>query len=96
MDSRCGSKVSIRFSPVRAGLGFLHKECGPDYVEKVVKPEVQAQLRQVFGQVTAAEIFSSYAQMVPVARAGAGSQLRSRHVLLDDLIVRSVTRPTGR
>jgi regulator of protease activity HflC (stomatin/prohibitin superfamily) len=86
-------EVSMRFRPNRPDLGWLHKEIGPDYVEKVVKPEVQAQFRFVLGQYKPEQIYTSQGFIVQTARQGALAQLRERYVVLDDLLLKSVTLP---
>lgn len=86
-------EVSMRFRPYNPDLGWLHKEIGPDYIDKVVKPEVQAQFRFVLGQYKPEQIYTSQGFIVQTARQGALAQLRERFVVLDDLLLKSVTLP---
>src|SRR5262249_743888 len=44
--------LSVRYYPKLEYLGLLHQHIGPDYVEKIVLPEIQAAIRQLFGQYT--------------------------------------------
>lgn len=87
-------EVSIRFRPQFDELGLLHKNIGPDYIEKLVKPEVQAQLRLVVGQYKPEEIYTSQGFIVQTAVQGALAELAERYVLLDDLLLTSVILPT--
>lgn len=86
-------KVSIRFRPRFEDLGRLHKEIGPDYIEKLVKPEVQSEFRFVLGQYKPEEIYGSQGFIVQTAKQGALAQLADRYVVLDDLLLKSVTLP---
>ncbi len=86
-------QVSIRFRPKRDDLGFLHRNIGPDYIENVVKPEIQAQFRFVLGQYKPEQIYTSQGFIVQTVKQGALAQLNERWVLLDDLLLKSVKLP---
>lgn len=51
-------RVSIRFRPTAAFLTRLHQSIGPDYVEKVVRPESISTLRKVLGNYTPEMIYA--------------------------------------
>ncbi|MCA9701346.1 MAG: prohibitin family protein [Myxococcales bacterium] len=51
--------VSVRFRPRRDQLGYLHQDIGPDYFERLIRPEVEAHVRRTFGNRPAHEIYSS-------------------------------------
>lgn len=42
-------EISVRFHPNVSTLGLLHKYIGPDYVEKVIAPEIEATTRDIIG-----------------------------------------------
>ncbi|WP_434390361.1 prohibitin family protein [Melittangium boletus] len=54
-----GVKVSIRFRPQLEMLGFLQRDIGKEYFDKLVLPEIQAHTRRTFGNRPAHEIYSS-------------------------------------
>ena len=54
-----GVKVSIRYRPHLEMLGFLQRDIGKDYFDKLVLPEIQAHTRRTFGNRPAHEIYSS-------------------------------------
>jgi len=83
----------MRFNPERDFVGYVHKAIGPDYIEKFVKPVVQAQCRYVFGQYTPEEIYESQGFIIQTVRQDAFARLAARHILLDDLLLKSVTLP---
>jgi regulator of protease activity HflC (stomatin/prohibitin superfamily) len=86
-------EVSIRFRPQYDQLGLLHKHVGYDYVEKVVKPEIQAGFRFVLGQYRPEEIYTSQGFIVQTVVQGALGDLGERYILLDNLLLKAVTLP---
>lgn len=51
--------VSIRWRPVREQLPLLHTTFGVDYYRKLVQPELRSAVREVVGQFTPEELYSS-------------------------------------
>lgn len=51
--------VAIRFRPHRDQLGYLHQDIGPEYFERLIRPEVEAHVRRTFGNRPAHEIYAS-------------------------------------
>jgi regulator of protease activity HflC (stomatin/prohibitin superfamily) len=86
-------EVSIRYRPQYSQLGLLHKNIGPDYVEKVVVPEVQSAFRFVLGQYKPEDIYTSQGFILQTVVQGALGQLAERYILLDDLLLKAVTLP---
>jgi regulator of protease activity HflC (stomatin/prohibitin superfamily) len=86
-------EVSIRFRPQYDQLGLLHKHVGYDYVEKVVKPEIQAGFRFVLGQYRPEEIYTSQGFIVQTVVQGALGDLGERYILLDNLLLKAVALP---
>lgn len=54
-----GVEVVVRYRPRLDMLGHLHKDIGPDYFERLVKPEVESHVRYTFGNRPAHEIYAS-------------------------------------
>jgi regulator of protease activity HflC (stomatin/prohibitin superfamily) len=54
-----GVQVVVRHRPQEDMLGFLQKDIGPDYFERLIKPEVEAHIRRTFGGRPAHEIYAS-------------------------------------
>ena len=50
--------VSVRYSANVNTLGVLHKFIGPDYAEKVVLPEVEAETRNVISQYDLEQLYT--------------------------------------
>lgn len=52
------TSVSARFSLDREHLPRLHKELGPDYVEKLVKPELMNSIRTMIGRYNSEQVYT--------------------------------------
>jgi regulator of protease activity HflC (stomatin/prohibitin superfamily) len=44
-----GVEVSIRFRAIRESLGYLHRDIGTDYFQRLVRPEVESHIRRTMG-----------------------------------------------
>jgi prohibitin 2 len=62
-------------------------------VEKVIKPEVRANLRYLMGQYTPAEIYTSQGFLIRRTVENALPELAERHIVLDDLLIKAITLP---
>jgi regulator of protease activity HflC (stomatin/prohibitin superfamily) len=85
--------VSIRYRPRVELLGVLHKEVGPDYLDKIVLPEVQALIRNIFGQYSPEEIYTTKRYLIQNSVDAALGEIGERYIELDDLLIKSITLP---
>jgi regulator of protease activity HflC (stomatin/prohibitin superfamily) len=85
--------VSIRYHPKVELLGVLHKEVGPDYLGKIVIPEVQALVREVFGQYTPEEMYTTKRSLIEQTLQGALGKIAEKYVVLDDLLIKTIELP---
>lgn len=51
--------ISIRYRPEASTIGLLHKEVGPDYVDKIVVPEVSSVIRSRVGHLLAEQLYTT-------------------------------------
>ena len=86
-------EVSVRYYPDREHLPQLHKNVGPDYVRKVVQPEVQAHLRKVVANYLPDEIYTSEGYLLQIIMQGAMGALAERYINLDNLLIRRMVLP---
>lgn len=86
-------EVSIRYQPIKETLPILHQEIGPDYAEKVVKPEVQAQVRKIVANYLPDEIYTSEGYLLQIIRQGAMAALNERNISLDNLLIKRMALP---
>ena len=88
-----GFEVSIRYQPVIETLPRLHQNIGPEYVEKVVKPEIQAHVRKIVANYLPEEIYTSEGYLLQIIRQGAMAAINERNISLDDLLIKRMTLP---
>ncbi len=87
--------LSIRYHPRVELLGMLHKKVGPDYLQKIVLPEVQALIREVFGQYSPEEMYTTKRSLIQEALQGALGEMSEEFVVLDDLLIKTITLPAS-
>ncbi len=59
-----GVQIVIRFRPNEETLGFLQKDIGPEYFDRLIKPEIESHVRRAFGGRPAHEIYSTVRDML--------------------------------
>ncbi len=95
--TRKGLKVrvylSIRYRPETEVLGVLHQVVGPDYLKKIVIPEVEATLRAVLGQYEAAEIYTTKKGVVQQIVNESLEQVSQRFVKIDNVMITQLELP---
>jgi len=64
-----GVEASVRYRPNKDMLGFLHQDIGPDYYERLIKPEVEAHVRKTFGRRPAHEIYATEGDLLQELRS---------------------------
>ncbi len=87
-------EVSIRFSPEEENLGFLHKEIGQDYKDKIIIPEVRSSVRKVIGKYDPEELYSSKRELIQQEIYEETRQnVKRKYIGLDAILIRSVELP---
>jgi regulator of protease activity HflC (stomatin/prohibitin superfamily) len=56
--------IAVRYQPTVEILGFLHQNIGPEYYERLVRPEIEAHVRRTFGSRPAHELYASTRDML--------------------------------
>lgn len=85
--------LSIRYAPEYKLLGILHKTVGPEYVTRVVIPEIEAVLREVIGKMKADEIYTTGQEVITRAIEEAIEQVAQRYVIVDDVLIKRIELP---
>ncbi|MCH8566688.1 MAG: prohibitin family protein [Balneolales bacterium] len=85
--------ASIRYRPIYGNLPDLHQQVGPDYAERVVFPEVEAVIRQIFGQYLPEDIYSSQKFIIQNTVQNAIFEVSERFVELDELLITRIQLP---
>lgn len=86
--------ISIRYYPDREMVGVLHKRVGPDYVTKVVIPEVESTVRTAIGGLTAEELYTTRYDIITKVVVEVLEQVANNYVTINDVIIRRVELPT--
>ena len=90
---KVGVTMSIRYRPETEILGVLHQVVGPDYLKKIVIPEVEAVLRTVLGRYDAEEIYTTQKGVIQQVVNEALEQVSQRFVKIDDVVITAVELP---
>jgi regulator of protease activity HflC (stomatin/prohibitin superfamily) len=88
-----GVSVSVRFRPKIELLGVIHKTVGPDYVPKIIVPEVQALVRDVFGHYSPDELYTTKRSVVQQILQSALDEVGEKYIELDDLLLKEIILP---
>lgn len=86
-------EVSIRSRPQVANLPLLHVVVGENYLDVVVKPEIEAHVRGVVSQFNPEELYSSEGYILNLIVQGAMGKIAERFVSLDNLLIKRVQLP---
>lgn len=86
-------QVAIRYQPDVRLLPVLHVSVGPGYLEKVVLPETEAVLRRAVGQYGPEDVYTSKRGFLESIVVASLAEVENRYVLIDDVLVKSVTLP---
>lgn len=101
--------VALRFRPYDESLGYLHRDIGPEYFERLILPEVHGHMRRILGKRPAHDIYTGAQTIlhevanVPVmgrlVRERSGDKQPGQqpekipYVILEELRVLDITRP---
>ena len=87
-------RYSTRYFLDKDTLPLLHQRVGPDFVNVVVRPEVRAVMRIVFGQYKPEEIYTTQKAIQERVSVLSKTHLAARFVALDDVPIESIILPT--
>ncbi|VEN75410.1 conserved hypothetical protein [Candidatus Desulfarcum epimagneticum] len=85
--------LSIRYAPKRKLLGMLHQRVGPDYVNIVIIPEIEAVLREIIGTMDAEQIYTTGRAVIVEAINKAIEQVEQRYINVDDVLIKKIELP---
>ena len=86
--------ASVRFFPHIASLPTLHESLGPDYIDRVVVPEIKSVLRQIIGTLNFMEIYNGqHENQVEVLADEAMKQLKPQYIVLSNLLIKEIHLP---
>lgn len=83
--------ISVLYHPDPGAVARLHREIGPRYLEKIVRPQTRAEVRMVVAQYPVIDLYGARrAQIVEAINARLRAHFAQSYVLLDDLLLRDV------
>lgn len=86
--------VFVRYNPVMEKIGYLHEEIGPDYINRVVVPEVRSAVRRIMGKFTAEEIYSTQrGEVEEEIYKETEIVLLNKNIDMQTLLIRSIKLP---
>lgn len=85
--------ISIRYYPQYEALGLLHQRVGPDYVNKLVIPEIESVLRIIIGKIGAHQVYTTETALIQKAVNEGIEQVAQRFVTIDDVVIKRVKLP---
>ena len=89
-------QVSVRYRPVAKSIPQLHQQIGPDYVQRIIIPEVVTAVREVMGRYRPEQLYAlRTVEMQDQIVAKASAQVRDRFVVVDDVLIRRIQLPAG-
>jgi regulator of protease activity HflC (stomatin/prohibitin superfamily) len=89
-------ELSYRFQPDDQKIGYLHDEIGPDYVKRIIKPEIRSATREVIGKYLPEELYSTKREAIQDEIQNRTSKsIGEKNLLLDAILIRSVQLPAN-
>ncbi len=89
-----GTDVSIRWRPDIDNLPRLHTTYGTDYYRKLIQPELRSAVREVVGQYTPEELYSSKrTELQSQIYDRVKDRVASQFITIDAVLIRDVRLP---
>ena len=85
--------LAIRFRPEYEMLGVLHQQVGPDYVEKIIVPQIESVLRKNIGKLNPEQVYTNEDGVLTKIIRLAIEEAGRKYVYIDDIIIRHVEMP---
>jgi regulator of protease activity HflC (stomatin/prohibitin superfamily) len=84
-------EISVRFHPDPASIYRLHQRIGPDYVNKLIRPEMRSQARVAIAEFPVGDVYSTHRELI-VQRIGdrLKQSLRQNDIIVDEVLLRNV------
>jgi len=87
-------ELSYLYSPVPEKIGYLHDEIGPDYLNRILLPQVRSATREVIGKYLPEELYSTQREAIQdEIYQQTQNGVDSKHIFLDAILIREVELP---
>ncbi len=89
-----GLDASIRWHPEGDKIAGLHVTYGPDYYRKLVQPELRSAVREIVGQYTPEELYSTRrTELQETIFAQVRDAVAQNDVVVDAILIRDISLP---
>ncbi|NNE25601.1 MAG: prohibitin family protein [Saprospiraceae bacterium] len=87
-------ELSYRYSATPDKIGYLHDEIGPQYLDRILKPEIRSATREVIGKYLPEELYSTKREAIQdeIFQRTAESAGK-KYIILDAVLIREVALP---
>jgi len=85
--------MSIRYNPELETLGILHQNIGPDYLQKIIIPEVESNIRERFGRLDINNIYSPDPALLEDIVNFTMNKLQRNYISLQNVAILRITLP---
>lgn len=85
--------ISIRYYPELETVGILHQRVGPDYLNKIVVPEVESNIRVQIGQLTIDQMYSPDPELLQLMVNETMDQLEKNYITIQGVVITRITLP---
>ena len=85
--------MSIRYNPELETLGILHQNIGPDYLQKIIIPEVESNIRERFGNLDINSIYSPNPALLEDIVNFTMNKLERNYISLQNVAILRITLP---
>jgi regulator of protease activity HflC (stomatin/prohibitin superfamily) len=83
--------LSVRFHIDPTRLPNLHREIGPDYINKVVRPEIRNQIRLAVSAYPVTEVYTEKRQEIQFqTQDNLKRKFRASYLILDEVLIRNI------
>ncbi|MGZ5007724.1 MAG: prohibitin family protein [Methylobacter sp.] len=86
-------EISIRYYPELETIGILHQRIGPDYLHKVVIPEVESNIRVQVGHLDINNMYSPDPALLQLMVNETMDQLEKNYITIQDVVITRITLP---
>ncbi len=86
--------VTARIRPNYGEVAYLHETFGPEYMERLIRPEVRSSVRQVIGKFTPEELYSTKRDEVQtLITEELSNTLANNYIDLRAILIRDIELP---
>lgn len=85
--------ISIRFYPELETVGVLHQRIGPDYLEKIVVPEVASNVREQVGHLGIEDLYTPDPTILQEIVNRTIDEMERNYITIQDVAILRITLP---